>query len=92
MHVQHSIGSYDSPLWQSTDALGCGGRNASRLVYAREMALDDPGVAITTVQGCKPCQAIGSASNMSALAKLERRLWVVDTGSSSRALRRPISV
>lgn len=59
--IQHGTGGYGSPLRQFAVALGCDRRHASRLVYARGLALDDPETATPIGPGCKVCDRRGCA-------------------------------
>ena len=54
--VTHHGRGYGPPSRRFALALGCDVRHASRLVYARGLALDDPKAATPIGPGCKVCE------------------------------------
>ncbi len=54
--IQHDTGGFGSPSRQFAVALGCDRRHASRLVYARGLALDDAAAVTSIGPGCKVCE------------------------------------
>ncbi len=54
--VRHEAGGYGEPEKTFAIGLGCDVRHASRLVYSRGLALDDPSAATPIGVGCKVCE------------------------------------
>ncbi len=72
--IRHETGGFGSPTREFAVALGCDSRHAARLVYARGLALDDPGAATPIGPGCKVCERRGCPQR--AFPALGRRLAV----------------
>jgi len=54
--IRHAGGGYGEPGREFAVALGCDRRHASRLVYARGLALDDADAVTPIGPGCKVCE------------------------------------
>ena len=59
--IRHDGGGFGTPPREFAVALGCDRRHASRLVYARGLALDDPQAVTPIGPGCKVCERQGCA-------------------------------
>ena len=72
--IRHDSGGFGTPPREFAVALGCDRRHAARLVYARGLALDDPGAVTPIGPGCKVCERKGCAQR--AFPALGRRLSI----------------
>lgn len=54
--VTHTHGGYGQPAVEFALGLGCDLAHASRLVYARGLALEDPATAVPIGPGCRLCE------------------------------------
>ena len=79
--VARSTGGYGSPERTFAIGLGCDVRHASRLVYARGLAVSDPDAATPIGAGCKVCDRQGCPQR--AFPALGKRLRI-DENERSR--------
>ena len=54
--IGRRIGAYGQPGVQHAVALGCDVHHATRLVYARGLAVSDPSIAVPIGPGCRLCE------------------------------------
>ena len=79
--ITSATGGYGSPERTFAIALGCDVRHASRLVYAKGLALSDPDAATPIGAGCKVCDRQGCPQR--AFPALGKRLRI-DENERSR--------
>ncbi len=72
--VSRPTGGYGAPARGFAIGLGCDVRHASRLVYAKGLALSDPGVTTPIGAGCKVCDRQGCSHR--AFPALGKRLRI----------------